>query len=124
MHRDDHVSPLTRHRGSCETLLEGIIAEGIQHVIVDAHTKVCRSRVVEYVPRDGVLGHQFVEGDVVVVGPNRSILRVDIDDITMNLSRIELVKGIPQRIRRGSVAAARVAHENLDGADIIIDRGR
>jgi len=120
MHRHDHVGPLPRGtRRPRQTLFESIKGDEFQNDGTQPQPQRIGSRVKENGPGDGIFGHDLVQIYHVVEGPNGGIIRVNIDNVTLNLSGIQNVKGIPQGVGRGTMAATRVGHEDLNGVDII-----
>jgi len=104
---------------SIQTFRERFEAERLEHDSVDAHPELSATKLVEGVPRPGILGHELVHGNVIVVGPERSVVGVYVDNVADYPTGIQHVEGIAEGVGGRPVTAARVGHEDLNSADII-----
>jgi hypothetical protein len=121
MDRYNHISPLSSiSRRSAHALREGFKAKRLEHELIESQSQISFSKAIEKVPEEIVLCHELVQADVVVERPKRSIIRVNVHNITLKLSRIKYIKSISEGIGRRSVAATSIGHENLNSADIVI----
>ena len=106
MHRQDHIRPPRRRtRRPIQAFSKGIKADHALQKSVQPQTKGCTAKFVKQIPQDGILGGNFVEGRVVGVRPSVSVIRVEIDNVTLNLSGIQNIKSIAEGIGRSTVSA-------------------
>lgn len=123
---DNHVGASPRiSRWPAQTGRKGVKANAFQQNLVDTEAEIGRPEFVKGLPHPRIGRHEFVEGHIIAVGPNRTVVRINVNNVTVDSSRIQGFKGIAQGVGRRAVTAARIAHQNLNGTDIcIIRRGR
>ena len=124
MDRNDHVCSLVCSTGgSIQTLAKGIKAKEVEQDVIQPNPKWRRSKVIKQVPRPGIGSHALIPSHIVVVRVDGTIIRVNVDNVTLNVVLGELhLQGVAERIRGCPVPTTRIAHENLNGVYIIIFR--
>ena len=75
--------------------------------------------MIKDIPGYGILGHELVETDIVVVGPERTVVGVEVDNVALDPAGVKNVKGISKGICRGTVPTSCIRHENLNSANIL-----
>ena len=78
MDANDHIGPLVvqsdLHGIPSHALLERFEAERFQRHLVHKEAERCGSKFIEPFPKKGILGHDFVQGDVLVEREERSVV--------------------------------------------------
>jgi hypothetical protein len=121
MHRNHQISAFlggTRW-SSAHALFERIKAKGLLQDVVKADTKGALTEAVKYLPGNGIRRHQLIPGDNAIEGPERAVIRVNVDNITLDFVRIENVKSIAKGVCGGAMTSTGVGHENLNSIDIV-----
>lgn len=147
MDANDHIGPLVVpsdiHGIPRHALLERFEAERLQRQLVHPEAERRGSKFIEPFPQKGILGHDFVQGNVlvereewsVVLYQSRSVSRrhhyviifrdifshrVDVNDIAVDRQRklrwlglVQDIEGVSKCICAGPVSTSSVTHEHL-----------
>lgn len=106
MHREYHIRPSRRRaRRPIQAVSKGIKTHNALQKGVQPQPKGRTPKFVKNIPQKRILGHDFVEGRIIGIGPSVAVIRVEIDNVAFNLSGIQNIKGIPEGIGGSAVSA-------------------
>jgi hypothetical protein len=125
MHTDNHIcSPIILRRIKWiprQTLLERLKASQLEHKFIQPQPNRGRSKLIEPLPQETVLSHDFIQRNVLIVGEEGTVVGVNVHDITVDfqgeaigLGLMKDIEGITKSVGGGSMSTACVGHEDLD----------
>ena len=120
VNRHNHIRSLFGgSRRAIEALFEGFKTKSAKQQIIYPESKISFSKLIKAIPKKAIFRHELVTLDVTIERPERTVIGIDINNVTFKFTRVQNIKCVSKSIRRSSVSTSSIGHQDLHGTNIV-----